>query len=78
MSCIFTDKNNENLSNVTFNQRLIKLYGGHIGSSLIKHIQATDQINKNIKDNNSLVSQLEKDADGQGHSLLTHLKYYKK
>ena len=75
---LFTDKNNKKLSNVTFNQRLNKLYGGHIGSSLIRHIQATDQINKNIEDNNFSLSQLEKDADGQGHSLLTHLKYYKK
>ena len=75
---LFTDKNNKKLSNVTFNQRLNKLYGGHIGSSLIRHIQATDQINKNIEDNNFSLSQLEKDADGQSHSLLTHLKYYKK
>ena len=76
---LFTDKNNNNkLSNVTFNQRLNKLYGGHIGSSLIRHIQATDQINKNIEDNNFSLGQLEKDADGQSHSLLTHLKYYKK
>ena len=75
---LFTDKNNKKLSNVTFNQRLNKLYGGHIGSSLIRHIQATDQINKNIEDNNFSLGQLEKDADGQSHSLLTHLKYYKK
>ena len=63
---------------MTFNQRLNKLYGGHIGLSLIRHIQATDQINKNIEDNNFSLGQLEKDADGQSHSLLTHLKYYKK
>lgn len=74
---LFTDKNNKKLSNVTFNQRLNKLYGGHIGSSLIRHIQATDKINKDIKDNNFSLERIEKDADGQGHSLITHLKYYK-
>ena len=55
------------ISNVTFTLRLNKSYGGHISTLLIRHIQVTDQIYKNIEGNNFLLSQLKKDTDGQGY-----------
>ena len=74
---LFVDKNNNQLSHITFNQRLNKLYGGHIGTSLIRHIQTTDDINKNIENKTLNLNDLNKDAISQGHNLITHLQYYK-
>lgn len=72
---LFVDKNGNKLSAVTLNQRLNKLYGGHIGTSLIRHIEITDKINKS---GFTSVNQLTEEATEHGHSLIEHLQYYKK
>ncbi len=71
---LFVDKNKNKLSAITFNQRLNKLYGSHIGTSLIRHIEITDKINKT---GFTSVNQLTEEATEHAHSLLEHLKYYK-
>ena len=74
---LLTDKNGNQLSHITFNQRLNKLYGAKIGSSMIRHIKTTNDINNMAKSGVFTLEDIQNSANGMGHNIITHLQYYK-
>jgi integrase len=74
---LFVDKHKNKLTAITFNQRMNKLYGGHISTSLIRHIYTTDKTNNDVKEGKFNVAELSQRANNMGHSTATHMTYYK-
>jgi hypothetical protein len=70
---ILFDTSLKPLTNVTLNQRLGKIFGKKVSTSMLRHFYVTNEY-KNLP----ALQELSENAEAMGHSLEQHLEYIKK